>query len=219
MFAFNERLINLIEECIPKKKDQLSFLMDTISLGKETAYRRLRGEIPFTFSEVCAIADKLGMSLDSLIKSEKKYNSSFELEISLENPLDYVDFKLAQHEKSYKFFLDLSNMVIGSVFSVIPYSYLLPYEQLFRFYLFKMVYQMASKSIPQDFADFILPESINNRRMCIAKENTWLSSDVIILDRCIFTTFWMEIKYFFKLGFITTTKKSIYLNIIYNIYI
>ena len=41
-------------------------LMDTLYIGKEAVYRRLRGEVPFTLQESALISRKLGISLTKL---------------------------------------------------------------------------------------------------------------------------------------------------------
>lgn len=209
MQTFNNRLIAEIEEHIPKKKDRAAFLADVIAMGKETIYRRLRGDTHFTFSEACIIANKLGISLDKLAEIDKNEKPVFELELSPNNPIDYIYYKLAQHEESYDYFIDTPNLVEASVFNTLPYSMLFPYEELFKFHMFKLIYQLYNKKMPQDFSSLILPKDINERRKNLAKKNFYTPQHTLILNRNLFQSFLDEIKYFYTLELISDDKKEI----------
>lgn len=56
-------------------------LIDMLYLGKEAVYRRLRGEVPFTLAEAATISQKMGVSLDKLVGSNKGMNAIFDLNI------------------------------------------------------------------------------------------------------------------------------------------
>ena len=43
----NANLIEAMKEKLPLKGQLADMLMDTLYIGKEAAYRRLRGEVPF----------------------------------------------------------------------------------------------------------------------------------------------------------------------------
>jgi len=77
--TLNESVIQVIKEIIPQNISVFHFLSDTLFLHKSAVYRRLRGEIPFSFYEIYLIAQKLEVSLDYLAKSKNKEIVSFEL--------------------------------------------------------------------------------------------------------------------------------------------
>ena len=60
----NSGLIESMKEKIPEGANLANLLMDILYIGKEAVYRRLRGEVPFTFTEAAVISQKLGVSLD-----------------------------------------------------------------------------------------------------------------------------------------------------------
>lgn len=60
-------LINEMKERIAPKETLANFLTNTLCMGKEAVYRRLRGEVAFTFDEVAVISHKLGISIDQII--------------------------------------------------------------------------------------------------------------------------------------------------------
>ncbi|MCS2893990.1 hypothetical protein NXY11_04005 [Parabacteroides faecis] len=47
--ALNNGLIKAMREHLPEETNLANYIMDIISIGKEAVYRRLRGEVPFTF--------------------------------------------------------------------------------------------------------------------------------------------------------------------------
>ena len=51
----NTNLIEAAKEKFPAKGQLANILMDTLYMGKEAIYRRLRGEVPFTFQEAAII--------------------------------------------------------------------------------------------------------------------------------------------------------------------
>lgn len=63
----NIGLIEAIKKKIPSKGSIANLLMDILYIGKEAIYRRLRGEVPFTFAEAAIISRKLEISLDDII--------------------------------------------------------------------------------------------------------------------------------------------------------
>ncbi len=62
----NTNLIEAAKEKFPPKGQLADMLMDTLYIGKEAIYRRLRGEVPFTFQEAAIISKELGISLDRI---------------------------------------------------------------------------------------------------------------------------------------------------------
>ena len=61
----NTSLIEAVKEKLPLKENLANLLIDTLYIGKEAIYRRLRGEVPFTLEEAALISRKLGVSLDN----------------------------------------------------------------------------------------------------------------------------------------------------------
>ena len=64
VMMINELITGLIEalkEKLPPKRNLANLLMDTLYIGREAIYRRLRGEVPFTLEEAALISRKLGV--------------------------------------------------------------------------------------------------------------------------------------------------------------
>ena len=53
-------LITAMKDRLPPGQNLANFLTDTLCIGREAVYRRLRGEVAFTIDEVAQISCKLG---------------------------------------------------------------------------------------------------------------------------------------------------------------
>ena len=62
-----KELINEMKDRMPQDQSLASYLINTLCIGKEAAYRRLRGEVAFTLDEIAIISCNLGISIDQII--------------------------------------------------------------------------------------------------------------------------------------------------------
>ena len=198
---FNQKLIELIAKYIPSKSEQLDLLMDITNMSKEAAYRRLRGDVPFSFSEACLVSQRLGMSLDDIAMSGVKGKLVFELRMHPNDLLDYNYQKLYGYEDSYDTRLSHATHIM-TAWNNIPYSLFFPYENLSKIYIFKWLYQTREKGAPVKFSELILPEDVKNKIADLGQRAFPDIECTYILERSLFSTFLIEIKHFHSLGLI-----------------
>lgn len=74
----NTNVIKGIKEILPENINISGFLSDLLSLNQSAVYRRLRGEIAFSFFEIYLIAQKMGVSIDYLAQSASSESIIFE---------------------------------------------------------------------------------------------------------------------------------------------
>ena len=85
---FNAALIRAIRETAPSGENLANALMDILCIGKEAVYRRLRGEVTFTFEEAGIIAHHYSLSLDRITGTVSGGTNQFSLGIPLaDNPM------------------------------------------------------------------------------------------------------------------------------------
>ncbi|MCD7929978.1 MAG: hypothetical protein LUH15_00615 [Tannerellaceae bacterium] len=70
----NKNFTSALQKKVPGRSQLTNMLAETLNIEKEAVYRRLRGEVAFTFTEVATLAQHLCISLDELIgiQSEKR---------------------------------------------------------------------------------------------------------------------------------------------------
>lgn len=66
----NEKFIEALESRIPKKTELANFVAEKLFIEKETAYRRLRGEVQFSLREAVLMAGLLNISIEEIMIKE-----------------------------------------------------------------------------------------------------------------------------------------------------
>ncbi|MFV0328965.1 MAG: helix-turn-helix domain-containing protein, partial [Dysgonomonas sp.] len=67
MKNINAIIIQKIIDSIPPNMKLAEFLMDKLGLCKESAYRRIRGDVAFTIEQIMHVSLELGFSIDELV--------------------------------------------------------------------------------------------------------------------------------------------------------
>lgn len=78
--------------------------------GKEAVYRRLRGEVAFTFDEVALISHKLGISIDQIVGNHLSNRATFDL--NLQNSPDPIDSYYEILERYLRIFNYVKTMTV-----------------------------------------------------------------------------------------------------------
>lgn len=74
-------LITAMKDRFPPGQNLANFLTDTLCIGRESVYRRLRGEVAFTIDEVAQISCKLGISIDQIIGNHLYNRVTFDMNL------------------------------------------------------------------------------------------------------------------------------------------
>lgn len=158
----NVALIEAIHAHTPRHSNPASMLMDMLRIGREAAYRRLRGEVPFTFEEACALSAQMHFSLDRVLGSAAGENVSFQLKfLEFDAPLETYNGIL---ERDVAFFREVASdpaTEFATASNSLPAEFYCKYENLNRFKLFKWLYQHeAGDPGVATFEEFRLPEKL-----------------------------------------------------------
>lgn len=68
----NKALLSKILESIPEHISTVTYLMDFLDISQGAVYRRLKGEIPFSFDEIYKLSENLGFSVDEIFDLKRK---------------------------------------------------------------------------------------------------------------------------------------------------
>ena len=169
MNELNTNLIEAAKERFPAKGQLANILMDTLYMGKEAIYRRLRGEVPFTFQEAAVISKELGISLDRIAGVSFSNNAMFDINVVDHNePFEtYYDF-LNKHVKLFHTLREDTSAVLGTASNVIPQTLYLKHELLAKFRFFKWMYQNEHINC-KHFEDLKIPQKIINAQQDFVK--------------------------------------------------
>jgi len=208
--AFMERL----SQKYPKKSKLAEALMDLLSIERESAYRRLRGEIMFPACELVKIALAWNISLDEIIGTESQQIIFKTRLLNFTNPskeeLETMQ-KLIQGLDALKNIPDLEYL---EVCNKMPRSLTAGFPYLRRFQLLEWLYQCTNEEVlPFSQVDF--PPEIaklsSEYYMCVKN----LTSVGYIWDYTLFDSVMCSIRYFHSIDLITDEEKELIRNDLY----
>jgi hypothetical protein len=204
----NTNLIEAMKEKLPLKGKLADMLMDTLYIGKEAVYRRLRGEVPFTLQEAALVSRKLGISLDKIIGISFKSNAMFDMNI-----VDYDDPFESYYNILYKYVRlintleDDPNSSLGTSSNIIPQTLYLKHDLLAKFRLFKWMYQ--NKYIQcKSFEELEFPQKLINIQKDYVDMTKHFHSIDYIWDSMIFQHLINDIQYFSSIHLISNEAKE-----------
>lgn len=158
-----ENLVEAIKEKIPQRGKLTNVLVDMLFIEKEAVYRRLRGEVPFTFSEIATIARELNISLDNIIGTDSPKSRPFQLKLTeYYNPAE-ADYHM--HEEFVNLLGTAKNSEkseFGFANSVLPLHFSIKYEAIQSFYILKWLYQFGSPGSVPAYSSIVPSERMKN---------------------------------------------------------
>lgn len=201
---FNDRFIDKVREKIPHRGKMSSSLSEMLMIEKEAVYRRLRREVPFTFSEVCRVSQVLGISLDDLAAVSTGKSRPFQLKLTeYWNPreIDYIMMEQAVG------ILDQMGCEPDSEGNFsgnqIPQMLYEPYEFLNRFHIFYWKYQYDGAERLAPFSDVKLTDRYADICRDYVAASKRIKSMSYIWDRSFISNLVDDIGFFGSIGLIT----------------
>lgn len=203
--SLTENLIYIIKKSIPDNEYVVNALMDILCIGKESAYRRMRGDVPFTFDEAAKVAAKLGFSLDSVVGINDDKKALFSLNFL--KPGDLIDNYCRQLEYYIDIFRRMNRAkesIARLAVNTLPYSLYLPFAHLSKFRLYRYIYQANGvSSNHSDFSQVEIPSYVYDIQNAFVKEYVAIKKAIFILDRNVFQSIVYDINYFSRLNLIS----------------
>lgn len=191
-----EKLISAIREKIPHKATLTNALVDLLCIEREAVYRRMRGDVAFSFTEIAAISNKFGISLDSLVGESAAKSRPYQLSL-----VEYVDpieddFKMWRiyNERLHSVRNDLSSCSVECM-NVLPATFLLDYDYITRFYLCKWYNQYGDSDKTVHFRDIETSAELLEVQRVTAAESKYIRKTSYIMDPLIFQYIVNDIQY------------------------
>lgn len=202
-----DNLLNAVREKIPQRTVLVNTLVDLLCIEKEAVYRRLRGEVAFTFAEIVTIANEFGISLDNLIGTVTAKSRPFQLKlVDFVNPVDidydmleqYIDILCMAREDEQSELIDCTN--------ILPQQLYMKYKYISRFYLFKWMYQCGSPGKSKRFQDIDVTERFEEMQLASVEKSRYIRNSYYILDPLVFHYLVNDINYFMSIHLITAEE-------------
>ncbi|MDR1370114.1 MAG: hypothetical protein LBJ72_08350 [Dysgonamonadaceae bacterium] len=202
--TIHEDLVDIIKYHTPGNENAVDTLIRIIPLSKEAAYRRLRGEIPFTLSEAVRISEKLDVSLDSLVGIDKKSSFMFHIkQLFSENPFEsYYDLLVASLD-IYKQLHEGAEVKFYCAGNMLPPVFYFKYRALSQYIFFKWFYQSFHiNGTNTGFKDVVIPEKVLSMQQKIYSEAIQIETYFIIGEDLI-SSLIFDIRYFASIDLIS----------------
>lgn len=209
--AAYDMFIEEMKKRLPNGSEMVNILGEVLYKGRESIYRRLRGDVPFTFAEIARISNSLNISLDGILHQSASIVpcSSFYLKVvDFINP-EGADYTVLQEHVDFIGCISQdSESEIAWISNIITIPLITAYEYLYNFYLFKWNYQYTSVHEIKKMADIRATDrlrSINGQYLRQVKQfekNTYIFNEKTIADLV------KDISYFVNVHLITKDESS-----------
>lgn len=154
-------LIDEMKERMPHGQNLANYLADTLCMGKESVYRRLRGEVAFTFDEIAMISCNFGISIDQIIGNHLPNRATFDVNLLLSPDLFKSYNEIIEHYlQVFNFVKGDSSTEIYTASNTIPFTLYSSYEYLSKFRLCRWMYQYEKIKTPNTLAEMQVQEKI-----------------------------------------------------------
>ncbi|MDR3058397.1 MAG: hypothetical protein LBU84_09690 [Prevotella sp.] len=213
MKNINAIIIQKIIDSIPPNMKLAEFLMDKLGLCKESAYRRIRGDVAFTIEQIMHLSLELGFSIDELVaqknndyilyrqKSLKAYEPNETFVAMFETFYESIS-RQCQAKDSYTII----------ALNRLPDIFTVSFENLFRFYYYKWVHQINDTSVNQSFSEIVLPPEVATLRNKILPYAGRHKNITFILDPNTFYNTLSDIQYYCSRGLIDDKELALLKN-------
>lgn len=206
----NEILILAIRNFIRNEKDLVPLLMSLLNLGKQSVYRRLRNEIPFTFEEVMLLSSSIGFSVDEIVGQLNQNDEVAEKrnDSQLASQDLYLGSRYKVNQLLEKMRKDKGSTIIAAT-NKLPYIYTAAYENLTKMEYYKWYHQRQEYFTELTFSEFKMPSSIVSESKRIIYNGTLISKYTLLLDPNILKPILKEISYYYERNMINDDELSV----------
>ena len=197
----HRHLLGALEKKIPDQTKLVKTLKEILFMEKGAIYRRLRGEVPFSFYEVVCIAEKLNIAINHLVYSDSPNSNRSELTIveyaNLNEKVlnDYMSFIVLVKNDPQSEFAESAN--------VLPVSIFTGFKSLSKFFMFKYQYLFGGAEHRIAYSDFVVPEKIQRIFQSFFDESKHFANTVYVWDNMIFRYLVTDLKFFFSINLIS----------------
>jgi len=195
----NEIIVNTVLKNIPKNIKPVIYLMELLDLSRESVYRRIRKDIPFSVDELTKLALTLNFSLDEIAEGSKRERIFFDL--GLKNPTNSVDSFSAMLQE-YSFYINnlfkAKNSSVYMALNCIYPLYTVFFPELFKFHYFKWLIETQDNLPKNYFSNLTLPQELSILQQKIAEEIKNVRNVTVILSPNISLSIIKDIQYFYQ---------------------
>ena len=206
--SYNKLVISRISTFIPSHIKTVDFLMDALDIGRESAYRRIRDQVPFTLEEVARLSSLLNFSVDEIIGANNSNGSV--LVKSFIDPEQTCDGILYQMMEDYYSFLmkggEYNDLEVIVASNRLPIFYFSNHPHLLKFFYYKCCRRNNDIALNTKFSEINLPEKIAVTARKIVEIPLSIKKEIFIFDEYIYLSSLKEIQHYYFQKLITDSE-------------
>ncbi|MDR1717597.1 MAG: hypothetical protein LBS20_17315 [Prevotella sp.] len=195
-YNYDKALLSAVKARIPSEVNPVFIIMDVLSIGKEAAYRRLRGEVSFSLKEAALLANELDFSLSEVANTspDKRFNYSIHLvDFETPSPKDYKILEAYVDDVRQGSNDPFSQLAITS--NRFPQQLYLRYKNITRFALFKWIYESGLREA-KAYHEVIVEERMQEIFRASREAHMQIRNAYYVFDRQLCWALTHELKYF-----------------------
>jgi len=206
---FYQEFMSAMQKKISHKATLANTITDLLVIDKDAVYRRLRGEVDFSFAEMAIIARSLGISLDSIAGIENLQIKPSRLNISRQVDPTAIDYEMFdRHIDLLKSITDESDAKLMEAGNTLSYYLYNDYEYLARFHQFRWN-QASSFANSLPYHEITIPKRMRDLQHEVCNYARRFKSSSFTLDQLIFQRLVANIKYFARMRLIKEEDVSL----------
>jgi len=202
----NKKLVSTVLRHISKKKKPVVYLVNTLNISRESAYRRIRSDIPFTVQELVTLATDLEFSIDDIFDQEKQNHSFFDFSRIGKNSNDFFLLMLKKYCELLEKVSFSKKLETIMAFNSFPPPFFANFLNLFKFSYYKWLYQEKEITRSGTYSEIVLPEEIFVFQKKLKGNIIKGKNEIIILDSNIFLNLIKDIQYFYYRKLLTNEE-------------
>jgi len=184
---------------IPLHVKPIDYLMESLNISRESVYRRMRGDISFTFEEMAKLSVDLGFSIDEMIAQDMPAHIFFDSFIAgVQDPSDGFIIKFQQYFRNIIDLLPAKEFESTMIANHVPLEFMVLFDNLFKFAYYRWMHQFQKISLKYCYSDVILPEQLICLQHNVIENLKKVNNHTFIFDSNIFLNLIREIQYYYK---------------------
>lgn len=209
-----DNLLEALRQKVPKKSELVNIVTDTLRIEKESAYRRLRGEIPFTLNEAGSIAAHMGISMDELIYSNNRASSGLAY-VALPLHTSHDDYDYSAFEQLVAAFRNIflqPDSEHGMAVNTLPAVSYLHLHNLSRLLTFKWSHRYGEPGSYMHFKNIQLSERGMKLQEELMRYMHGIQYTVCIADVSLIRNILQDLHYYMNIRLITLEEAELVMN-------
>lgn len=194
-----QSFVDVIKNKIPQRGLLTNRISDILALEKEAVYRRLRGDVSFSFSEIALLSIEFGISLDSIAEKSSPMERPLIIRfVNFFNPSE-LDCKMFEGSlNGARALAEDPDSEYGAISALIPSPFNVAYKAIYKFYMLKYLHQFGQGKKQIVYKDVKINDRLsecNKKFVILAKK---AANSLFILNEKLIEILVKDLNYFYE---------------------